>query len=223
MKRQYLGDSKDSFKWDYHHYLVAALGYKHLKIAWMMTPDDHGPDGNTAPELFPARQEVLNLCHRLRAHRDPELVLGLPATTGARYEVSFHDPDKARNGNSHHSFFAGIRTRKDQVIFLDPNNGFEPERSSSEKHVRYADLDRLIRSVSPETVVTVFQHHRRKKFPDDFARIRERLLSGYSTAIYWHALMFVCVSLSAETIRRVSKINREYEKYHPVKVIQPDT
>ena len=26
MKRQYLGDSKDSFKWDYHPFLVDALG-----------------------------------------------------------------------------------------------------------------------------------------------------------------------------------------------------
>ncbi|MDP1709174.1 MAG: hypothetical protein Q8L89_08960 [Gammaproteobacteria bacterium] len=219
MKRQYLGDSKDSFKWDYHHYLVEALGYSHLKIAWMMTPDDNGPDGNTAPELFPARQEILNFCNHLRSSRDPGLVLGLPATTGAQYKVSFHEPNEALNGNSHNSFFAGIETSQDQVIFLDPDNGFEPERSSSDKHVRYSDLDRLIKSISPYTVVTVFQHHRRKKFPDDFARIRERLLSGYSTAIYWHSLMFVSVSSSPKTIHRVRKINREYEKHHPVKIL----
>jgi hypothetical protein len=38
MKRQYLGDSKDSFKWDYLHFFVEKLGYSQLKIAWMMTP-----------------------------------------------------------------------------------------------------------------------------------------------------------------------------------------
>ena len=43
-------------------------------------------------------------------------------------------------------------------------------------------------------MVVVFQHHRRKKFADDFARIRERLLSGYSSAIYWQTLMLVCLS-----------------------------
>lgn len=217
MKRQYLGDSKDSFKWDYHHFLVEALGYSHFKIAWMMTPDDHGPDGNTAPELFPARQEILNFCNHLRSSRNPRLLLKLPATTGAQYEVSFHEVDEVQNG--HNSFFTGIETSQGQVVFLDPDNGFEPERSSSDKHVRYSDLDLLIKSISPDTVVTVFQHHRRKKFPDDFARIRERLLSGYSTAIYWHSLMFVSVSSSPETIHRVSEINREYEKHRPVKVL----
>lgn len=217
MKRQYLGDSKDSFKWDYHHYLVEALGYGHLKIAWMMTPDDAGPDGKTTPELFPARQEILNFCNDLRTSRDPSLLLKLPATTGAQYEVSFHETEESQN--AHNSFFAGIETSPNQVIFLDPDNGFEPERSSSDKHVRYYDLDRLIKSIRPETVVTVFQHHRRKKFPDDFARIRERLLSGYSTAIYWHSLMFVSVSSSSETIHKVNEINREYKKHRPVKVL----
>lgn len=40
MKLQYLGDSKDSFKWDYHHFLVDALGYRHFQIVWMMTTDN---------------------------------------------------------------------------------------------------------------------------------------------------------------------------------------
>ena len=219
MKRQYLGDSKDSFKWDYHHFLVEALGYNHLKIAWMMTPDDDGPNGRTAPELFPARREILHLCNDLQSTREPALLLGLPAATGAHYAVSFHDPDEARNGGNRYAFFSGIEAGSEQVLFLDPDNGFEPERSSSDKHVRYADLDRLITTISPDTVVSVFQHHRRKKFPEDFARIRERLISGYSTAIYWHSLMFVGISPSPETIHRVVEINREYARQRPVKVI----
>lgn len=108
MKRQYLGDSKDSFKWDYHHFLVEALGCSRLKIAWMMTPDDDGPDGRTAPELFPARQEILHFCNQLRSTRDPALLLGLPAAMGAPYSVSFHDPDMNLNGNIPHSYFAGV-------------------------------------------------------------------------------------------------------------------
>jgi hypothetical protein len=219
MKRQYLGDSKDSFKWDYHHFLVEALGYRQLKIAWMMTPDDGGPDGKTAAEAFPARQEILRLCNELRSARDPALLLGLPATTGAQYTVSFYSPDEAQNGTNRFTFFSGNDASSDQVLFLDPDNGFEPERSCSDKHLRYSDLDRLIRAISPGTVVSVFQHHRRKKFPEDFARIRERLISGYSTAIYWDSLMFVGISLSPETIHRVGEINREYAKQRPVKVI----
>lgn len=220
MKRQYLGDSKDSFKWDYHHFLVEALGYTDLKIAWMMTHDDNGPDGRTAPELFPARQEILRLCHQLRTTRNPELLSGLPATTGAEYEVSFHEPEKNLSGDSGQSFFTGIKAAPKHVVLLDPDNGFEPARSSTDKHVRYSDLDRLIKTVPADTVVTVFQHFRRKKFPEDFARIRDRLLSGYSCAIYWHSLMFVNIASSSKTISRVCKINREYAKHRPVAVLE---
>lgn len=219
MKLQYLGDAKDSFKWDYHHFLMEALGYGHLKIAWMMMPDDGGPDGRTAPELFPARPEILQLCNQLSATRDPALVLDLPKIGRVSYVVSFHQTDETASSDPGRSFFSGIETAASEVIFLDPDKGFEPERSSSGKHVRYADLDRLIQAMPPKTVVTVFQHHRRKKFPEDFARICERLVSGYACAIYWQSLMFVCLSRSEEVIARVGEINLEYARHRPVNIL----
>ena len=75
-------------------------------------------------------------------------------------------------------------------------------------------------TVPSDAVVVVFQHHRRKKFSDDFARIRERLLSGYSSAVYWQALMFVCLSSSPEGIARVREVNREYARQHPARVLE---
>jgi hypothetical protein len=219
MKLQYLGDSKDSFKWDYHHFLVQALGYSQLKIVWMMTPDDGSSEGKTAPALFPASPIIIDLCKKLRITRNPELLLEVPTATNTNYKVSFHTPDENLNGRTSSSFFSGIAIENQQVIFLDPDKGFEPERSSTDGHIRYADLDSLIKSIPPDTIVTVFQHHRRKKFPDDFARIRERMLSGYSTAIYWQSLMFVILSSSPETIARVCAINHEYGKSHPVHIL----
>ncbi|MHB1200046.1 MAG: hypothetical protein ACYCZ6_10900 [Polaromonas sp.] len=219
MKLQYLGDSKDSFKWDYHHFLVEALGYGRLKIAWMMTPDDGGPDGRTAPELFPARREILHLCNQLRATRDLALLSDMPTKMGASYAVSFHEPTERLLGGIQHSFFSGIETGEDQVIFLDPDKGFEPERSSSDGHVRYRYLDGLLKSIAPGLVVTVFQHHRRKKFPEDFTRIREQLLSGHACAVYWHSLMFVCIAASTDLMHRVNEINRQYAQHRPVNVL----
>lgn len=219
MKRQYLGDSKDSFKWDYHHFLLETLGYRQFKIAWMMTPDDAGTDGRTAPELFPARPEILQLCRDLRATRDPALLLGLPKLTGARYQISFHDSAESLQEDNRSGYFSSIKTKPKQVVLLDPDKGFEPERSSSDKHLRYAELDQLLQAIAPDTLITVFQHHRRKKFPEDFARIRERMHSGYSCALYWHSLMFVCVSSSPTTIQHVHAINCQYATQRPVKTL----
>lgn len=219
MKLQYLGDSKDSFKWDYHNYLVEALGYSQLVISWMMTPDDGGTNGRTPPEKFPAREEILHLCKLLRANRNLALLLDMPRMTEAHYTVGFHNSDMGQNCTGRDGHTADTEPNSDKVLFIDPDNGFEPERKPTDKHVRYTDIDRIIQSVSPGSVVTVFQHHRRRKFPEDYARISERLLSGYSTAIYWHSLMFVCMSSSSETIQRVCNINREYAKQRPVKTL----
>ncbi len=220
VKLQYLGDSKDSFKWDYLHFLAESLAYEKLVIVWMMTADDGSTNGRTAPETFPARKEVLDLCHRLRAERKHALLFGLPAITGADYTVSLHDAGTSVRGRGQHSFFGEIEGGSRHVVFLDPDNGFEPERSATERHVRYSDLDRLVKTLPDDAVVVVFQHHRRRKFVDDFARIRERLLSGFSSAIYWRSLMFVCIASSAETIAKIAKIHREYARQRPVVVIE---
>ena len=218
MKRQYLGDSRDSFKWDYHHFLVPALGLGELQVVWMMTPDDGGGDGMTAPELFPARPEVLAFCNSLRQSRDPSALAGLPATTGESYKVRLVGSSEHFVHRDRDAYFAGIEPAPG-VIFLDPDNGLEPERSCSEKHVRYGEVDDLVRRMPADSVISVFQHFRRKPFPDDFARIRERLRSGYATAIYWHSLMFVAITKTESVRKRVLDANRAYAAGKPVEVL----
>lgn len=209
MKRQYLGDSRDSFKWDYHHFLVPALGAKELQIVWMMTPDDGGGDGRTAPERFPARPEVLGFCNALRASHDPRVLARLPSTTGDSYEVQLFGSDEHFTRKGRRAYFDRLAPSPG-VIFLDPDNGFEPEKSCTEKHVGYADMAELVQRMPSSAVISVFQHFRRKRFPEDFARIRERLHSSFATAIYWHSLMFVSIAKSKAMRDRVHEANRAY-------------
>ena len=69
MKLQYLGDSKDSFEWDYHDYLASELKYPCLNVALMLTANDGGGDGRTKAESFPARTPVLRFCRDLQISR----------------------------------------------------------------------------------------------------------------------------------------------------------
>ncbi|MBX3673104.1 MAG: hypothetical protein KF776_09010 [Burkholderiales bacterium] len=209
MKLQYLGDSRDSFKWDYHHYLVPALGAKELQIIWMRTKDDIGTHGQTRAELFPARQEILKFCSALKAKPDFRKLDGLPALANAKYGVRQYGTDCCFSNKERRTYFEGVEPSRG-IILLDPDNGFEPERSCSEKHVGYGDIERLAGRMPPSTVISVFQHFRRKPFPDDFARIQERLHSGLATAIYWHSLMFVLITKSEEMRKRVRRVNCAY-------------
>jgi hypothetical protein len=219
MKRQYLGDSKDSFKWDYLDYLTTRLEAPMLQVAWMMTPDDRSSDGQTRPEVFPARREVVELCRILRTSRDPELPSVLPDRTGSSYQLVLGESAPAFQNSRRQSYFDELDLQPEQVLFLDPDNGMEPERSFNEKHVRYAELRRLLARIADASVITVFQHHRRKRFSDDFARIRERVGTVCMTAIYWHTLMFITVGRSESRIESVRRVNSGYAASRPVRVI----
>ena len=85
--------------------------------------------------------------------------------------------------------------------------------------MKYTDLTRVLDQRSRESVVSIFQHFRFIPFPRDFARIRERIGSVYSTVIYWHSLMFIAVSKSEKAIKRVISANKKYTKINPGEVI----
>jgi hypothetical protein len=219
MKKQYLGDSKDSFNWDYHDFLAEELNYPVLNIMLMMTPDDESNDGKTHPTLFPARKEILDFCNDLRNERKVVLINSLPGRTNSNYTVNLHNNDSHITNNNRKAYFSGLSDIEEQLLFLDPDNGFEPEKSFNEKHILYSDLSYILEQISESSVVSVFQHFRHEAFTKTFARIKERLNNSHSTAIYWHSLMFVAISKSEGTIKRVSDANKEYSKDNPVEVI----
>ena len=219
MKLQYLGDSKDSFKWDYHDYLAQELRYPFLNIGLMMTPDDESNDGKSHPSWFPARSTIVAFCEHLREQRSIEAVRRLPEITGSSYTIKFHNESAFITNQNRRQYFSGFSPDENQLLFLDPDNGFEPEKSYNEKHVLYSDIASLLGQISDDSVISVFQHFRRKSFVEDFARIKERLHSGYATAIYWHSLMFVAIGKSQKVIARVGEANEKYSREYPVEVI----
>jgi len=223
MKLQYLGDSKDSFKWDYHDYLTNAIGYNTLNILLMMTPDDKTSEGKTKPDWFPARKDIINFCNSLRSKRNIYTIQSLPSRTGSNYSVNLHRADEYITKNNRRSYFMGLSNLEEQIVFLDPDNGFEPERSFNEKHVKYSEIFSILEQISSDSIVSVFQHFRRKKFREDYRRIKERLtdtmVSVQTTAICWHQLMFVLVSKSEKIIKQVRKANKVYSSKYPVEII----
>jgi len=219
LKRQYLGDSKDSFKWDYHDYLVSELNYPVLVIALMMTPDDTSDEGKSKLNLFQARKGIINFCIELRKTRSLESIRSLPLKTGNSYAVALHRGDEYFTKQNRNQYFSNFKSQFAQVILLDPDNGFEPEKSLNNKHVCYSEITKILRQTSDNSVISVFHHFRRIKFVEDYARIFERLEEGYSTAIYWNFLMFVAVSKFQDTISRVMSANRKYAETNPSKIV----
>ena len=207
MKKQYLGDSKDSFKWDYHDYLTRKLGYAQLNIVLMMT------DGAKRPEDYPAKEEVLNLCHELKENPYRELLRSLPGRTGAEYSVELHKGNQVFTNTRRRDYFEGFSSGKNQVVFLDPDTGFEPEKSYSEAHVKFSEIKRIIEQVTEGSVVSVYQDLIRKNPDKHYNYIREGVC-GSTTSIYWGGkAMFVLLSRSANLIQQIHGINEDYRRY----------
>lgn len=220
MKLQYLGDSKDSFKWDYHNFLVSQLGYSTMSIVPMMTPDDGSGQGQSTPSLFPASHDIIDFCQILRQNRSIEYLKTLPVRTGASYKVMFHNEGILFNDYNRSEYFSGFNSLEDQLVFLDPDIGIEPEGSCCKEHVAYKDLSHLLDQLSSESVISVFQHYRRKPFRKDFSEIRERIEKGYTAAIFWQSqIMFVAVSKSKRALEQVVSANENYSKSKPVQAI----
>ena len=213
MKKQYLGDSKDSFKWDYHDFLTSSIGYPLLNVALMMTPDDDGNHGQTDPALFPGRAEVIKFCRSLRKNRCVRDIKSLPGETGNSYKVDLHNSCKHFTNRGRLGYFSGLRNSENQVLLLDPDNGFEPINRSKE-HVSYEDIVRVTKQINDASIVSVFQCFRRVPFREDYANIKRALEERdlrFSTTVCWDSNMFfVQIAKSKAILDKIRRINEQY-------------
>lgn len=222
MKLQYLGDSKDSFKWDYHDYLLNSLEYGVLNILPMLTPDDKTKEGSTRTDWFPARSCIIDYCHMLKENRKLSNIKKLPTVTDSAYIINLHNENTDIHKNRE-AYYKNISDVGDQVIFLDPDNGFEPEKSCTEKHVKYEEINPILNQISDNSVISVFHHFRRITFIDDFKKIKENILIAsplaHVNAIFWHQLMFILISKTEKTNKKIRLTNKHYSKSNPVSII----
>ena len=210
MKRQYLGDARDAFKWEYQDRLCRLLGYDELQIVPMLTLDDGTNEGKIHSTMFPAASVIHDFCKTLRESRSLHDLKRLPAMTDADYRVRLHKPEETFLDFARDEYFSDLRSEFDQVVFVDPDIGFEP-RGRYEKHVAFADVESLLDQVTQSSTVSVYQHKRRSEpFLQTLDGIRHRLSDDYCAAIFSHSVMFITLSRSRSVIERVAEINKAY-------------
>ena len=206
MQKKFLGDAKDSFKWDYHNYLTVGLRCTLLNVVLMVNSKDK-QGGDMPPKQFPAGEPIWEFCNLLRDTRDFNLLRKLPKVTDASYRVKLTGARVPRiiKGN--------------QVVFFDPDTGFEPPSGwQGEEHLRFREIKPVLSKMPDDTVVSVFQHARRYSLRGKrnldwtyHKHIKHKLCDYYSTAIRWEEkVMFVILAKSRERIDRVRVINRQY-------------
>lgn len=221
MKLQYLGDSKDAFKWDYLDFLARKMAMD-LHVIPMLTPDDSSGQGSTPHSEFPASGDVGMFCDWLRERKALENIRKLPQYTGGGYEVGLHKPTVKFRNSEREEYFRDIEcaSPQKQIVFLDPDTGFQPAKTINKKHVKYSDMQIIWPQLHNESVVVVFQHG--KRMGNDFCERYKEICDGlrlnrfeyfHTTALFWsNKLMFVAIGESYKQIKRVHNTNIKYER-----------
>lgn len=237
MNWKYLGDSKDAFKWDYLDFLAGELRVDVLYYVSMWTLEEETKEGKTSPVEFPAlNKKIQKFCNCLKKMRSAgelfrkmqcrlemlmgmafyKILRGLPKRAGRhRYRVRIHKPNVAFRNSERDGYFCGIAPAK-QIVFLDPDTGFQPEtkKNISEKHVRYSDIKNICGQAGGNAIVVVFQDMSRKS-QSHYNKIKGRLAEHgvfYTTALIWPGkVMPVAMGKKIGKIKQVRKANAAYK------------
>jgi hypothetical protein len=189
MKNQYFGDINDYRKYGLLR-ILQSRGNGKLLVAWMLTPDDGGPDGGFRnylhnpdtwqqydPELF------AGLARLLLSASTPEVSFIerstlLPSTS--YYSAVVPDADKERDAWREGLLAAA---RDVDLVFVDPDNGIEVPskpvgRKGSSKYITWQEILGLWETGCS---ILIYQHFRRERRAAFAKRIASELCERTGT------------------------------------------
>lgn len=219
MKLQYLGDSRDAFKWDLLHHLckTSSPPFRHLLFIPLLTPDDQIPrHGKTPHSRFAFQAPIRGFLSQLASSkRDLNLVHALGAIDGTpRFQVSTPPGSRIiQNGAGRASYWKAWPEVRwtDALVFFDPDNGFETKTQKGGKWIRHNEIAAILPALGPEGAVIVYQHRpQRQTWDTVFATLMPRLdYVDWSAAVYEANLGFVILG-AAPAMRRITPVAESY-------------
>jgi hypothetical protein len=224
VKLQYLGDSRDAFKWDLLHWLCSRSAPSFSKLAFvpLLTPDDPNPsDGKTPHHWFSCRSDIRGFVESLgRLPRTLDRVVELGKLDDARpFDVvvtpaNLHFPAGYRRREYWSA--AGLEALENTIVFLDPDNGFETRTQRGEKWVEHGEVSRLLDGLANSSAIVVYQHRPRRTWKALFEDLRAAIeYSPFISAVVEANLAFFILARDAATGERLGTAAHAYCNGHP--------
>ena len=221
MKLQYLGDYRDTFKWDLLHWLCSTTDSETTSLLFvpLLTPDDPNPrDGQIPHDRFLARQEIRQFVASLK---NTSRGLGAITDLGSleptkQFSVSIHAPDRyVESGHRRPDYWRRIDHPSKSVVFLDPDNGFETQTRKGTKWVRHSEVKSLLEKLPQSSVVVVYQHRPHLKWENVLGDLSRHLhYAGHASATYDSSLAFIIMGNAGPAVRRLSQTAMRYANQH---------
>lgn len=224
MKRQYLGDSRDAFKWDFLHWICtrSAPPFGRLLFVPLLTADDQERrDGQTHHSRFNARPFIGPFVDSLtKDERGLAAVSRLGALEPSRtFAVEIHAPHRTvLRGARRAEYWTGLKPLRyaDTLVFLDPDNGFETARQRGDKWVLHAEVRWLLDELPASSAVGVYQHRPRESWQVVFRKLTARLdYAGVAMAAYDYGLAFLLMVRDQSRGARINLGATSYSRMNP--------
>jgi hypothetical protein len=225
MKLQYLGDSRDAFKWDLLHYISTRSlpRFDELAFVPMLTPDVLGlNEGNTPHDWFECQDFIRPFLISLKNEpRSLERIstLGAIEPNAAPFRVSVYGNSKHIGiGNQRAEYWVDFEPKKyeNAVVFFDPDNGFETKTQRGAKWIRHSELEYLFTRLPETSVVVVYQHRPQRRAWNDLFPDLTKKLDYVHTAVaaYEGNLAFVVMAGNATCGKRIFDVIKGYAEEH---------
>jgi len=226
MKNQYFGDVNDYRKYGLLRAITLATDWK-LLVAWMLTPDDGGPDGGfrsylEAPNPWARYDSPLfrGLKALLRSVPQPSvsLIEGSGLLPGASY-YSAEVPDTRLERDTWRDGL--LRAAKEaDLVFLDPDNGVEVPskpigRKGSSKYVTWDEIECLWNAGSSLLIYQHFPREPRDPFIQRTAEdLRSRIGADFVEAFLTSHVLFLLAAQDRHVQKFVDNISLLAERWN---------
>lgn len=164
MKNQYVGDVNDFLKYALLRAIQSERSGKPLFVAWMLTPDDSGPDGMKLDYLEKSstyRPIDIELFDKIRkiVTSGVRNVAAIESSRILDNATFFTETVPERDNRSGYGARMADACPDNSLAFFDPDNGMEIGKRSV-KHLEWSELAEVARMASS---FVIYQHNARPK------------------------------------------------------------
>lgn len=192
MKNQYFGDKRDFVKYQLLEWMALGVpGIRQLTCIWMLTPPTPNNDGNRRFQAHAGSErigEFLRDCVQ-SGRRDIRELTRYFAGSSFNYNPYGDTIDQYFTTSNRRQYFASIPNvaLKSAIVFLDPDNGMEPQRVITDSHLRYSELASVFDRMDDRSIAVVYQHRPRRKAEEFWPEVGCRIGAHLRASTYYIA------------------------------------
>ena len=163
MKNQFFGDKRDLFKYDLICHLLKKSSKKSFTYIPMLTENEKNKQGeqrNYKGAVGAKNKKLVSFLEKHSAKREErnfEKISAFFKSEGIK--ANLYRPKVKRLSNKNREvYFTDIPPNllQNTLVFIDPDTGMAPSKAE-EKHLKYKELDKLLRKASKDTIFMIFQ------------------------------------------------------------------